>query len=63
MKITIYPRNVSKKKEKLNYLGMLLDVIFCVTLDCHDAKCHVAAVSVHHFYTSNVTFLLFPPYV
>lgn len=63
MKIVNYPCHVSKKKEKLNYLGALLGVIVSVTLNCRDAKHRVAAVSGHHFYTINVTFLLFPPYL
>lgn len=57
----IYPHNVSKEKEKLNYLGAFFGVIFSVTLNCRDAKHHVAAVSAHHFYRIKITFLLFPP--
>lgn len=59
--IAIYPRNVSKEKQKPNYLGALLAVTFSFTLNLHDAKHYVAAVSVHHHYTIRVTFLLFPP--
>lgn len=59
----IYPHNVSKEKEKLSYLGAFFGMIFSVTLNCRDAKHHIAAVSVHHFYRIKITFLLFPPYL